>query len=664
MEKDEPADEQFKRQPSRLQHLLSYGRLSKAALLFGRDIEEGKMAMEKSLLLETQLDISDVGNPGSPLVSILICVPVVLHIAAIVYGLSTYMWLCKPGDPSCSLPTNGPVRLISYQTFQFASFSVIPLHITLLYAASMRHGSDTVLKHLIQEKKKNNELDVLEVWKLEAAVRTPSKGVLGLTLLVYGLVVMIILSFVIHGDGDGSFLKSADTISYNNEESSSRAWGFMSGLAVLIPVILFLLWIVMRNLRVSLVRRQRGRAPSYVRKKIWPQVVSVVLIQGLVMLYVMITCLGSPQVPRTSFNGRFWEPGCPTKEFNVTYMHLYCTQTYATRLDTFLRMCNDGGYDRFPSMLDSCEAYYIGQALNARTQSSIAAGASALLVILLPNYAFGLKEGLTWSNWASRGSPRIIAAVICGFVGALGGVLALLFVIHPDTHGPSEDLTLSGMAIIHGNSFSVGILGWIASMIFVGSEFGVKKAAELKELQEKKEDQEKAVKAQEEAGVVKFWFVRSEFILAADPANGKKIPVHQELMLNHPGALTEVEIPKQDVIQGSRGKDSSHLASCLAVSHRWLDKTNPDEDGKQTEAIKKYLEDHPEIKLVWFDFWQALCPYFVLMLILPFKHASDATDACAPRGYSAASRTCHTGACRRAKSHWRSAFTSTSCCKT
>ena len=38
------------------------------------------------------------------------------------------------------------------------------------------------------------------------------------------------------------------------------------------------------------------------------------------------------------------------------------------------------------------------------------------------------------------------------------------------------------------------------------------------------------------------------------------------------------------------------------VSHRWMDKEEPDSDGTQLKAIQQYLSDHKEVKYVWFDY--------------------------------------------------------------
>jgi len=558
---------------------------SKANSLFGPRNPEA--AEEQATLRAKQdIEIETVGRPGSPLVSVLMCVPGVLHIIGTVYCLTTKAWLCKPGDPSCLLPTTGPVRLGSYITFYFASWSAFPLHVTLLYATSMRRGSDIVQMRLLKRRmKKGNELDDLEVGWLERDAKKLSPSTLIHTLLTFGTVCMAFFMYLFTDAADGSMLKGSDR--------STQSAITVASLFMVVPLIMLILYLTMRNLRVSLIRRKRGLAPAYVRKHIWPKVVNVVIVQCLLMLYFMATCLGSAQVPRTSIDGRNLWPGCPTASFNSTYIALYCKQTYASRLDTFVRECEDGGYDRFPSMLDSCEGYFTAQSLVVRIQACLLAGFSALLVVILPDYAFGLKEGLTWSNWFSRGSTRLIGAVILGFVGALCGVFDVLVVIHPETHGANEDTSFTGISVVHNLALVFGMLGWMSCMILLGTEAGVKKLSQLQELQEKKDKAKKAVKEQEKKGVVSFWFVKRSFIL-----NSEVVPIFQQMPQN---ALEKVDISKQAVINGELAHDGTHLA----VSHRWLDPREPDEDGAQTEAIRNYLEDHEEIQLVWFDFWCA-----------------------------------------------------------
>ena len=40
----------------------------------------------------------------------------------------------------------------------------------------------------------------------------------------------------------------------------------------------------------------------------------------------------------------------------------------------------------------------------------------------------------------------------------------------------------------------------------------------------------------------------------------------------------------------------------LGTSHRWEHPDEPDTKGTQLAALKRYLDDHPEIEYVWFDF--------------------------------------------------------------
>ena len=641
---DSPAAESRRNSSSRISRLPTWAaeRLSKSTghLLFGpRDDKEAQDAKDARA---AKHEIEASGAPGSPLVSLLMCVPVVLHILAMIYGFVTTTWLCKPGDP-CSLPTTAPVRLGSYMTFYLASWAPFPLHVTLLYATAMRHASDVVLERIIKKKKKTNELDDLEVAFLEAAVRKPSAFELVQTLLTYTLILLVVLLFFVKADGDGSF--------FEGERAGLHVF-FVVGLAIVVPVAMLLIWFTFRNLRVSMVRRKRGFAPSYIRESIWPKVVNVVIIQGLIMLFFMITCLGSSQAPRTSFNGRIYEPGCPTAAINSTYISLYCDQTYATRLDKYVRLCDDGGYDRFPSMLDSCEAHYIVQALVARSQASLAAGLSALLVVILPDYAFGLKDGLTWANWATKASPRFIGAIIFGFVAALSGIIEMLFVISPETRGPNENLSFTDTALVQFLAFLACIAGWISCIVLLGTEFGVSKLAELKLLQKEQDDAKDEVKRQKDAGIVTFWFVKRSFIL-----ENTSIPVFQELR-KRGDALQKVDIPKQAVIQGELANDGSRLAVShsegsgsntypahtpfIAVSLRyhklaaqgaerrarlhpisltgWMDPIEPDEDGTQTDAIRAYLEEHPAVQLVWFDFWCVSLAFLWTISLCPISH--------------------------------------------
>ena len=49
--------------------------------------------------------------------------------------------------------------------------------------------------------------------------------------------------------------------------------------------------------------------------------------------------------------------------------------------------------------------------------------------------------------------------------------------------------------------------------------------------------------------------------------------------------------------------DDLVLKKILTVSHRWFEPGHPDKACEQTSAVVAYLQEHPEIEWVWFDFW-------------------------------------------------------------
>ncbi|KOO30894.1 trafficking protein particle complex 8 [Chrysochromulina tobinii] len=67
--------------------------------------------------------------------------------------------------------------------------------------------------------------------------------------------------------------------------------------------------------------------------------------------------------------------------------------------------------------------------------------------------------------------------------------------------------------------------------------------------------------------------------------------------LRNVGHLKKIRIPLGDAFHGV-----GIINHILFVSHRWEEPSRPDVDGVQLEAIKMYLEAHPDIKWVWFDY--------------------------------------------------------------
>ena len=79
--------------------------------------------------------------------------------------------------------------------------------------------------------------------------------------------------------------------------------------------------------------------------------------------------------------------------------------------------------------------------------------------------------------------------------------------------------------------------------------------------------------------------------------SGKKLPFFQEVREMHPEAIMRVTLSYADVVNGT------HTKKMLAISHRWMTSQDPDIDGEQLKAIKKFLlsPEQKEIELVWID---------------------------------------------------------------
>ena len=94
-----------------------------------------------------------------------------------------------------------------------------------------------------------------------------------------------------------------------------------------------------------------------------------------------------------------------------------------------------------------------------------------------------------------------------------------------------------------------------------------------------------------------FYFIPAEWVRACGT---KSLPRMQTL--HKDGHLTKMKIPLASAFREPAFCGGGIMANILFVSHRWEDKNKPDGDGEQLKAIKAYLEAHPDIKWVWFDY--------------------------------------------------------------
>ena len=91
-----------------------------------------------------------------------------------------------------------------------------------------------------------------------------------------------------------------------------------------------------------------------------------------------------------------------------------------------------------------------------------------------------------------------------------------------------------------------------------------------------------------------FWFMSADFVRKYPD---KKMPFFQELKAKHGHELSEMKMTYAEVVNGT------HVEETLSISHRWMNPDDPDPDGEQLKAVKKFLNS-PEgrkIKRVWCD---------------------------------------------------------------
>jgi len=103
------------------------------------------------------------------------------------------------------------------------------------------------------------------------------------------------------------------------------------------------------------------------------------------------------------------------------------------------------------------------------------------------------------------------------------------------------------------------------------------------------------------AGECTFWFVSASHIRSLDLTTTITLPSFQELFkLNNASGGSVLE---QRTLKAGVAYRQGYVSDLLAVSHRWEDPSAPDGAGAQLRAIRAYLDAHPEVVGVWFDFW-------------------------------------------------------------
>ena len=114
-----------------------------------------------------------------------------------------------------------------------------------------------------------------------------------------------------------------------------------------------------------------------------------------------------------------------------------------------------------------------------------------------------------------------------------------------------------------------------------------------RKLTEEEEIASREIEAQRKRGACKFWFLHADVVRKS---NEKTLPRYQELR-RRGGHLEQIEISRSEAFR------RVHSKRILVISHRWEDPSAPDSEGVQMTAIKEYLDLHPAIEYVWYDYW-------------------------------------------------------------
>ena len=102
-----------------------------------------------------------------------------------------------------------------------------------------------------------------------------------------------------------------------------------------------------------------------------------------------------------------------------------------------------------------------------------------------------------------------------------------------------------------------------------------------------------AERQRREASATSFYFLHASKVRNCSM---KRLPKLQDLKRTHPNWIVKKPVDMTSSLLGD------YRENMLATSHRWEHPDEPDTKGKQLAALKRYLDDHPEIEYVWFDF--------------------------------------------------------------
>jgi len=153
----------------------------------------------------------------------------------------------------------------------------------------------------------------------------------------------------------------------------------------------------------------------------------------------------------------------------------------------------------------------------------------------------------------------------------------------------------NGQMMVDTSAADGGFKEWFATTLAViDSREGLdKRKLDLAESAEI-EDAQARCEREEEAGSIRFWFVKRDFVLQQQAV----LPALQQLLRENPDALEKLHISRSELLS-----DAPRHESMLVVSHRWESKAAPDTHGEQLKQIHAHLRENTQLTHVWYDYW-------------------------------------------------------------
>ena len=268
---------------------------------------------------------------------------------------------------------------------------------------------------------------------------------------------------------------------------------------------------------------------------------------------------------------------------------------------------------------DLCQAVQYAPMVRALTDDTFDVNlfilASWLIISIL---ILGTGRARANDGYSHLLSPHMLVAMVLGLVSLIMTLFSfmrlLLIVLRLSVPRPAPYFDRTGLMkkyelplTCYGDCISIWFYGKIALYLLIlfvlNFDFILKtvllKLRDPNEVQ--KEQLEEAIKELRRQGwdddAPSFYFIPADWVRAC---GSESLPRMQTL--HKDGHLTKIKIPLASAFREPAFCGGGIMANILFVSHRWEDKNKPDGDGEQLKAIKAYLEAHPDIKWVWFDY--------------------------------------------------------------